>query len=55
MNVCTRIDPNKLEDIRNKVTKAFIKEKDVNQINRILKDFSWKEVVDQHIDLYKSL
>lgn len=55
MNVCTRIDPNKLEDIRNKVMKAFVKEKDVNQINRILKYFSWKEVVDQHIDLYKSL
>lgn len=34
---------------------AFVKDKDVNQKNRTLKEFSWKEVVNKHVDLYKGL
>ena len=55
MNVCTRIHPNNVDDIRNKVMNAFVKDKDVNQKNRTLKEFSWKEVVNKHVDLYKGL
>lgn len=55
MNVCTRIHPNNVDDIRNKVLNAFVKDKDVNQKNRTLKEFSWKEVVNKHVDLYKGL
>ena len=52
---CTRINPNDLYDIRNKVIDAFGKDKDVNQKKRILNEFSWNEVVNQHVELYKNL
>lgn len=55
MNVCTRIVPNNLDDIRKKTLYAFNKEKVENQKDMILKEFSWDEVVNKHIELYKNL
>lgn len=55
MEMCSRVDPNDLSDIRNKTLAAFSKEKDKEQTKKILKEFSWDVVVDQHIKLYKSL
>lgn len=49
---CQKFDPNDVADIRKKILCALSEPVDDGLIDRLEDTFSWKSVIDQHIDLY---
>ena len=52
-NHCRKFDPSNEQDIRRKVLQALADPVDPTFIRQLQDTFSWKSVIDQHIELYR--
>lgn len=52
---CVTFDPGNIEDIKEKIRMAFDSKEDTILREKLIHTFSWKNVIGQHINLYKGL
>ncbi len=52
---CWQFDPSDINDMREKILSAFSTSKSDELRNRVIRDFSWDNIIDTHIDIYKSV
>lgn len=52
---CPKIDPNNINDIKCKLLKAISEEKESLFLKKIKSTFSWDNIIDEHINIYKGL
>ena len=52
---CPKIDPNNINDIKCKLLKAISEEKESLFLKKIKSTFSWDNIIDEHINIYKRL
>lgn len=52
---CWLFDPSNVDDIREKIVAAYNSPLTDNTKNKVLETFSWKKIIDEHIEIYKSL